>query len=37
MKYESPEIKIFVYEGADDITTSGFDPGKGGIGDGDKM
>lgn len=40
MKYESPEIEVIVFEVADVITTSvpgGFDPGIGGIGDGDTM
>lgn len=46
MKYESPEIEVIVFKVADVITTSvpvtpggddGFDPGDGGIGNGDAM
>lgn len=46
MKFESPEIKVIVFEVADVITTSvtvdpdedgGFNPGNGGIGNGDAM
>lgn len=41
MKYESPEIEVTVFDVANAITASGgnggFNPGPGGIGDGDGM
>ena len=38
MKFEIPEIKVVTIEVADIITTSfDFDPGPGGVGDGDEM
>lgn len=45
MKFEAPEIEVTVFKVADIITTSndsnapteGFDPGNGGVGNGDAM